>query len=117
MPVLDVQVRTISCEQCDKTVTFSMKDHQQVVKDNTWLNTSRVIQTGDGRNFLYCSDECEIAGIGTSKHNVPEPKKIVDVPQVGAAQAIKIAAQAAESAKEGTKALKTGKPANLKVVR
>jgi hypothetical protein len=48
---------------------------------------------------------------------VPEPKKIVDVPQVGAAQAIKIAAQAAESAKEGTKALKTGKPANLKVVR
>lgn len=117
MPILDVQVRTISCEQCDKTVTFSMKDHQQALKDNEWLSTSRVVQTGDGRNFLYCSDKCEVEGVGTTKHNVPEPKKVVDIPQAGAAQAVKIAAQQAEAARAGTKAIKEGKPANLKIVK
>ena len=117
MPILDVAVRTISCEMCDKTITFNQKDHQQVAKDTPWLSTSRVVQTGDGRNFIYCSDQCEIAGIATEKHNIPEPKKLVDVPSVGAAQAIKIAAQAAEEAKAGTQAMKEGRPTKLKIVK
>ena len=117
MPILDVAVRTISCEICDKTITFNQKDHVEVAKNTPWLATSRVIQTGDGRNFLYCSDACEIAGIATEKHNIPEPKKLVDVPSVGAAQAIKIAAQAAEEAKAGTQAMKEGRPTKLKIVK
>lgn len=118
MPVLDVQVRTMTCDnECGKTITFDVKDAQKVVEENPWLNTGRFIQTGDRRGFFYCSDKCEVEATGTGKHNVPEPKKIVETPSVGAAQAIKIAAQAAENAREATKALKTGKGTKLQVVK
>lgn len=117
MSIVDVQVRTISCNSCDKTATFNMKDHQQALQDNAWLNSTRVIQTGDGRNFVYCSDECEVVGVGTGAHNLPEKKKLVEVPTAGANEAIKIAAQAAKAAEEGTKAMKEGRPTKLHVVK
>jgi hypothetical protein len=119
MAVMDTQVRSMTCdnEGCDKTVTFNMKDAEAVVKENPWLNNGRFVQTGDRRGFFYCSDVCEINAVGKGTHNIPEPKKIVDVPGVNAAQAIKIAAQAAEEAKAGTKALKAGKATQLKIVK
>ncbi len=116
MSIIDVQVRTISCNACDKTVTFNIKEHQQALDANAWLKSSRVIQTGDGRNFVYCSDQCEIAGIGSGVHNIPEQKKVVEVEGTGTA-AIAIAAEAAKNAEQATKAIKDGKPAKLQVVR
>jgi len=119
MPVTDkkIQIRTITCDACEKTVTFDMDQHQEALKDNPWMNTTRLVQSGDGRPFLYCSDSCEVTGAGTGNHYIPEPKKIIETPQVGAAQAIKIAAEAAKQAREGTAAIKAGRPTNLKIVK
>lgn len=116
MSIVDAQIRTISCNSCDKTVTFNMAEHAKIVADpeNVWLRSSRVIQRGDGRNFVYCSDECEIKGIEKGEHNIPEEKKIVEAPN---AEAIRVAAEAAKAAEEGTKALKSGKSTKLQVVR
>lgn len=116
MSIIDISVRTITCNTCDKTATFNMKEHQQALKDNVWLGASRVVQTGDGRNFVYCSDECEVAGISGGKHNLIVPKKIVEV-ESGDSQAVKIAANAAKQAEEATKAIKSGKPTKLQVVK
>jgi hypothetical protein len=115
MSIVDVQIRTITCNNCDKTVTFNTKDHQQVVIDNPWLNASRVVQTGDGRNFVYCSDECEVVGIGTGSHNIPEKKQVAEV--TGGDAAIKMAALQAQAAEEATRAIKGGKPSKLQIVR
>ena len=117
MSIVDVQVRTISCNSCDKVATFNIKDHQQAVIDNPWLSSSRVIQTGDGRNYVYCSDECEILGVATTLHNIPEKKNIVEVPDGQGTAAIQIAANAAKQAESATKALKGGKPAKLSIVK
>jgi hypothetical protein len=73
MTIVDVQYRTIKCDgpNCPRTVTFDIKHSHRVADENPWLLTARVIQTGDGCNFVYCSDACEVAGI-VKTHNMSE---------------------------------------------
>jgi hypothetical protein len=99
---------TIKCDgpECSKTVTFpqTIEGEQEALKTNSWLSTVRFIQTYDNRKFVYCSDECEAKGIGTSQHNKLD-KKIL----TGDAQTMKIAAQDAERARQATDALRKGR--------
>lgn len=115
MAIIDTQVRTIACDAfgCTKTITYPMSEHKQTFEDpaNAWLKTSRVVQSADGRNHTYCSDECEVKGVATGKHNIPEPKKLVE----GNAAAIAMAAQTAAAAKAAEQAIREGKPANIQI--
>ena len=52
MSIIDVQVRTISCNACDKTVTFNIKEHQQALDANAWLKSSRVFRSWSGATRL-----------------------------------------------------------------
>ena len=114
MPILDTTVRTISCNGCEKSVVFDVRQQEATINnpENLWLKTSRVVQSSDGRNFLYCSDQCEMKGITTGEHNIPEPKKIIDT---GNAAAVAIAAKQAAVAKQAEAAIREGKPANVKL--
>ena len=113
MPIIDTVVRTISCnaEGCTKTTTFDRKDEKAMFEnpENAWMKSLRVVQSADGRNFTYCSDECEIKGTTTGQHNLPEPKKVVE----GNAAAVAIAAKAAEAAKIADAAIRGGQPAKV----
>lgn len=115
MAIIDTVVRTITCDAfgCGKTITFDRKEEQQTFAnpDNGWLKATRVVQSADGRNHVYCSDECEVKGTATGKHNLPEPKKIVE----GNAAAIAMAAQAAAQAKAADAAIREGQPANIQI--
>ncbi len=114
MSVVDLQYRTISCNSCDKTVTYEHpKDLAVTVEANPWIKQGRFVQTGDQRNFLYCSDLCEIKGIETGLHGIQEAPK-VSIPQGGAHAQIAAAAAAAKQAEEANKALKSGSPIHLK---
>ena len=58
MGVVDVQFKTITCNTCGKSVTYQHpQDLQATVEANVWIKTSRFVQTGDQRTFLYCSDQ------------------------------------------------------------
>jgi hypothetical protein len=117
LSIVDAQIRTVSCNSCDKTITFDVKD-PKVQQDNPWLNGVRVVQViGSGRNFAYCSDQCEIAAVAAGEHNPPEQKKIVEVADGQSSAAILMAANAAKAAESATKAIKDGKPAKLQVVK
>lgn len=117
MSIVDTTYRTVICNGpgCDKTVTFNGQDQAAVkeLMDSTpWMKTLRVVQqVVGGRNFAYCSDECEIANAGTGAHNPDEPKRVISTP-AGAAQ-IAAAAAAARQAEEATKAMKDGTPVTL----
>jgi hypothetical protein len=114
MPLVDLQYRTITCDNCAKTVTFqNPAELTATVEGNPWIKTSRFIQTGDQRTFLYCSDLCEIAGIETGKHNVKEAPK-VEIPAGSAQAQIAAAAAAAKMQEAATKALKEGSPVTLR---
>jgi hypothetical protein len=97
---------TITCDAtgCDKTVTFLGTDDggKKVVQENPWMNSLRTVQTISGRKFIYCSDECEAKGVGAGSHN----QQVIVTPQAG--NAVDLAAQAAERARQATEALKTG---------
>jgi hypothetical protein len=116
MAIIDIQVRTITCNapDCGHTVTFDRREEKQVFEtpENAWLKTSRVVQTADGRNLVYCSDECTVKGAATGIMNVPLAPAIIP----GAnAQAVAIAARAAEQARAAEHAIREGKPANITV--
>lgn len=104
MSIVDSQFRTITCNTCGKTVTFEPKDTVTVNDANSWLKTLRVIQTFQGRNYCYCSDECELAGVAAGNHNPVEVKKII----APSGNLVAQAAAAAKAAEETTKALKEG---------
>ena len=116
MAILDTVVRTISCDAfgCAKQVVFDRKEEKATFEkpENAWLKTSRVVQSADGRNHVYCSDECELKGTATGKHNIPEPKKIIET---GNAAAVAIAAQQAAAAKQAEAAIRDGAPANIQI--
>jgi hypothetical protein len=99
---------TVSCDgECGKTVTFAQtqEGEKEALATNPWLNTMRLIQRLDKKQFSYCSDECEIKSAGAGNHNTPEEKKIQTV--VNQSQ-VDLAARAAHAAAEATKAMKSG---------
>jgi hypothetical protein len=113
MGVVDAQFKTITCNTCGLTVTYQHpQDLNATVESNPWIKTSRFVQTGDQRTFLYCSDLCEIAGIESKLHNVQEAPK-VEIPTGGAQAQIAAAAAAAKRAEDANKAIKDGKPVTL----
>lgn len=115
MPIIDTPIRTITCDGpgCLRTTTFDQKDKTVLDKpENSWLKTSRGVQSADGRNFTYCSDICEVKGAETGRHNVQEPPKIVTEanPAVIAA-----AAQAAANARRADAAIRDGQPTKVQL--
>lgn len=105
MSILDSVIRTIECEnvaECGNKVLFDRKDEQTTFADpnNIWLKSTRVVQSADGRNLVYCSDACEVKGAGTGKHNIPEAPKVVQAnpAQAEAAAKMQAARQQAEAA-------------------
>ena len=110
--ITDTVIRNIKCDApgCEHVVIYDQKEFKPVVDANPWLQTVREIQTADGRNFSYCSDLCEVAGVGTEEHNPPKPKA-VEVPNGNATEAIRVAAQAAAARDKATADIKAGRPA------
>jgi hypothetical protein len=66
MAIIDRVFRTITCNRpnCGKTVTFQRNraDETDVIEQHPWLRTARFVQAAS-RNYLYCSDLCEVAAI------------------------------------------------------
>ncbi len=115
MSVVDNTYRTITCNgpECNKTVTYDPKDAEKTVKENPWLENTRLVnRLVDGRIFAYCSDTCEVKAVTAGVHN-KEEKKVVEMPSGSAREAILRAAQAAKATEEGVKALKEGRPLNI----
>lgn len=101
MSIADTMSRTITCdnEKCtggdDKklaTVTFDPQNQEEISKLPDWLRTTRTITLGNNTRFTYCSDVCEVEGVTTGKHNVPEPKQIQEATPAQAATVVKQAA-------------------------
>lgn len=116
MTILDSVIRTIKCdaEGCGKEVIFDRKDEQTTFADpnNIWLKSTRVVQSADGRNLVYCSDACEVNGAATGKHNIPEPPKIQ--PASNSAQ-VEAAAKLAQARAAAEAAIRQGQPANIQL--
>ena len=102
---------TLSCDgpECGKTVTFEATQEiaKQIEQDNPWLQGMRHVKTSDGREFGYCSDECEIKSVGAGTHNKLEVKHVV------ADTNTHLAALAAQKAAKATAAIKAGQPVTL----
>lgn len=115
MPIIDAAIRTITCDakDCPKSITFDRKEEKVVFENpnNVWLRSTRVVQSADGRNHVYCSDECEVKGAATGQHNIPEVKKVVE----GNAAAVALAAKAAAAQRQAEEALRSGQPAQIQV--
>ncbi len=109
MPILDSVIRTIACDapDCNKSVLFDRKQEKETFEnpENVWLKSTRVVQSADGRNIVYCSDVCEVKGAGTGKHNIPEAPKIVPATNPAA---IAAAAKAAEIARNADQQIRSG---------
>ena len=117
MPITDSVIRIINCDGagCTKpTLTFDRKEEQQTFAkpENGWVKGLRLVNTADGRTFMYCSDECEVKGTATGKHNLPEPKKIIET---GNAAAVAAAAQLAEARAVAEKAVREGTGGNIQI--
>jgi hypothetical protein len=115
MAILDSVIRTIKCDapECGKEVIFDRKDEQATFSDpnNAWLKSTRVVQTADGRNLVYCSDACTVNGVATGKLNLPEAPKVVTASPAQAEAAAKLAAARAQA----EKAIREGQPANIQI--
>ena len=78
MPISDVVSRTIKCEAdgCENSVTFNPQVEGDILSLPAWVRTTRTVQLGNRSSFTYCSDVCEVKGVTTGNHNVPEPKAV-----------------------------------------
>jgi len=78
MAIDDKVSRSIKCDntKCTKEITFNPQNQEEVAALPDWLRTLRSVHLGNGQKFFYCSDECEVEGVTTGNHNVPEPTKI-----------------------------------------
>lgn len=116
MPIIDTAIRSIACDapECTKALMYDRKDEKATFEnpENAWLRSSRVVQSADGRNMVYCSDTCEVKGTASGRHNLPEPPRVV---AAGNAAAIAAAAQAAANAKTTEQAIRDGKPASIQL--
>ena len=115
MSIVQQVFKTITCNgpECKNTVTYDANQQgaeQQMAQDTPWLKTLRLVQNAQGRNFAYCSDECEIANVATGAHN-PETRKTIILPT--GANAAEVAAAQAHQAEEATRALKAGEAVKL----
>jgi hypothetical protein len=123
MGIVDNQFRTVTCDNCKKTVTYEQQQlngrihiDPKVMEENPWLKSNRVVLTADGRNFGYCSDLCEISGLESKQHNMPEPAK-VEIPTGSAQAQIQAAAAAAKQREDATKAIKSGEGTKLHIAQ
>lgn len=116
MTIIDSAIRTIACDGpgCTKQLLYDRKDEKTTFElpENVWLRGTRVTQTADGRNLVYCSDICEVNGVATGKHNIPEPPKIV---QTASPAAIVAAAAAANAARQADQAIRDGQPTKVQL--
>lgn len=119
MGIVDTNFRTVTCDSCKKTITYEQQQSNgrihidpKVLEENPWLKSNRVVLTADGRNFGYCSDLCEVAGLESKQHNMPEALK-VEIPTGGAQAQIQAAAAAAKQREDATKAIKSGEGTKL----
>ncbi|SRR6266480_1471457 len=107
MPIVDSQIRTITCDGgCGKKLLFDQKDQQATFSnnENAWLKGLRIVQTFDGRNFSYCSDTCMLKGLEKGVFNLPTIISGGNQAQMNEAAAYAAAVQKAdEEAREGSK--------------
>lgn len=107
MGIQDVVSRTIKCEAegCKNEIVFNPQSIEEIQKLPDWVRTYRNVSIGNKNTFGYCSDVCEVKGVTTGNHNVPEPKAV----KPASSQAeINQAAQEAKNASDANKALKEG---------
>lgn len=81
--------------------------------ENPWIQSIRIVKAQDGREFLYCSDICEIEQIKSGVHNPPEQKRIIEASSPAAVAAAKAAADASRASDQNLKA-GTGGPILVK---
>jgi hypothetical protein len=119
MAIVATTFQTVSCNSCDKTVTFNAAEFQtpagqkEVLDANPWFRAYRAVNTIlDGRVTGYCSDECLIKAIEAGTFN-PIEKKVIESPVGGTDAAIRRAAAEAAAKQEGTRSLKEGRPVNI----
>jgi hypothetical protein len=116
MSIIDSEIRSISCDgpECTKAVLYDRKDEKATFElpENVWLRSTRVTQTADGRNLVFCSDVCEVNSVGTGKHNIPEPAKLVTATN---SAAVAVAAQAAAHARQTDQAIRAGQTAKVQL--
>jgi len=95
MSISDAVSRTIKCDapECDKLVTFDPQVQADVIALPDWVRTLRNVQLGNRATFSYCSDVCEVKGVTTGNHNVPEPKQVEEATPAQA----KLAAQQSDA--------------------
>lgn len=107
MSIIQQTFKTVTCNgpECKNTATFEAGSEQAVAEKEPWFKTLRMVQTAQGRNFVYCSDACEIANVATGAHN-PEERKNIVLPE--GANTLAHAAAQAKLAEDATKALKAG---------
>jgi hypothetical protein len=103
LPISDKTTRSIKCDnaKCDKEVSFDLQDQAAIAALPDWLRMYRNVVLGNNQKFGYCSDVCEVEGVTTGQHNVPEPKQVQEATP---ADASRVAAQA-----KAVEALKTPK--------
>lgn len=115
-PIIDTNIRSITCDGpgCSKTVLYDRKDEKATFElpENIWLRATRVTQTADGRNLVFCGDVCEVKSVETGKHNIAEPPKIVTASNPAA---IAAAAQAAANARQTDAAIRDGGSAKVQL--
>jgi len=116
MSIIDSNIRSISCDGpgCLKALLYDRKDEKTTFElpENFWLRSTRVTQTADGRNLVFCSDICEVKSVETGKHNIPEPPKITTAANPAA---IAAAAQAAARAAQADAAIRKGETTKVQL--
>lgn len=117
MGMIQIQYRTVTCDapSCKNTVTFEQRqDNRGIVEameKHPWIKTVREVQAS-GRQFLFCSDACELESVAAGNHNPVERKTIVLPEGANAMAAAEAQAKIQEAA---DKAIKTG--SGIQVVR
>lgn len=118
--IVEAMYRTLTCDSCGKNATFSAQEFQtpqgqkEIIEQIPWLRSYRVANNVyNGQTFGYCSDECEVKGIETGKHNHQDQKRVITLPSGNDLAAIKQAAAEAAARAEGERRLKAGEPVNI----
>lgn len=103
-------VSIVKCDRpgCPSEAKYDALNKESVATvkvENPWIQSIRIVKAQDGREFLYCSDICEIEQIKLGVHNPPEQKRIIEA---GSTAAVQAAAAAADAARQSDINLKAG---------